>query len=356
MSHLIHLAKNKENIIIRSKILRLVREFFWSQDFLEIEVPLIVKYPGQEPHLSPMKVIFHDEKKQEYIGRLVTSPEYTLKKMLAVGFEKVFYISKVFRDYESFGGTHNPEFTMIEWYRAGEGILKLMEDCEKLFDLLFGNVLNKFQNPSSKFQINSKFQIPNNILKLKQTKWCRIHMRELWKKYVNVDLDRYLNKESMFDLCKKMGFFPKENESYEDLFYRIFLNKIEPELANLGAVFVHHYPAPMAGLSKIDPNDPGYAERFELYVNGLELANAFGELTGSEKQLRQLEKDQKDRKNGGKEEMGIDNDFVEAVGQMPESAGIALGIDRLTQIITGCKNIDNVITLPMSRIFYNERK
>lgn len=327
MDQLLHIQNNKKALDLRFQILRHVREFFWSQNFVEVETPLLLKLPGQEPYLSPMKLSLHNEKGESFQGFLHTSPEYTMKKMLASGYEKIFSLCKVFRDYESFGGTHNPEFTMVEWYRVNEEFTVIMDDVEALF----GSIAEKLGQQKIVFE--------------------RVHMRDLWKEYVGVNLDEYLETEKMFELCSKRGFAPAKNEPFEDLFYRIFLNEIEPKLASRGAVIVHHYPAALAALSRISKTDPLYAERFEVYVQGLEMANAFGELTDAKEQRKRLVEERTVRAKLGKDVYEIDEEFIEAVGTMPEASGIALGIDRLAAYFLSCQNIDSVIALPANKLF-----
>jgi len=355
MSQVFHIAKNKENLEKRFEILKLIREFFWSKNFIEVEAPLLIKYPGQEPNISAIETIFHNEMKQEFRGYLHTSPEYTMKKMLAAGFQNIFYLGKTFRDEESFGGTHNPEFTMLEYYRTGADMFVLMKDVEGLFKFL-----------EERFSRNGERGIPKNFVsgqvgnpeKLRigtseerSFKFKRLSMKELWNEIVGIDLDDYLTKEKMWELCKEKKYNVEENENYEELFYRIFLQEIEPELKNMGAVIVYNYPSSMASLSRLSEENPNYAERFEVYIDGLELANAFSELTDSQEQLKRLEAEQKERERQGKKVYEIDRDFIEAVGQMPESAGIALGVDRLVQLFTSCQNINNVLTLPADKLF-----
>lgn len=328
MDQLIHLQNNKQNLELKFAILKLIREFFWVEGFTEVESPTVVSLPGQEPYLSPMSVKIHNEKGEENIGYLHTSPEYTMKKMLTVGFEKIFYLGKCFRDYESFGGTHNPEFTMCEWYRANVDYFELMNDVEKLFKFISEKLGNKETDKLRNFE--------------------RITMRDLWKRHVDVNLDDYLTKEKMFGLCKSFGFLPSEFEEYEDLFYRIFLNKIETNL--IEPTIIYNYPAQMAALSKLS-EDNRYAERFEIYASGIELANAFSELTESEEQLKRLQEEREERIKLKKAVYDVDLEFIESLKNMPASAGIALGVDRLVMLFGGLQNIDNVITLPMSKLF-----
>ncbi|HBB37874.1 MAG: Translation elongation factor P Lys34:lysine transferase [Candidatus Magasanikbacteria bacterium GW2011_GWD2_43_18] len=330
-----HIQKNKDILTTRALIIREIREFFWQQDFLEGETPYILHMPGQEPYLSPVELTIHNDRKQKHPAFLHTSPEYTLKKMLAAGFGNIFFLGKTFRDYESFGGTHNPEFTMLEWYRVGATMFDLMEDVESLFSVL----QEKMKNEECRMQ-NAKFVFQ------------RKSMKEVWIDTINVNLDEHLTQETMYSLCKKRGYTVAEHESYEDLFYRIFLNEIEPTFdIQHSAFLIYNYPAPMAALAKLSESQQGYAERFEVYIHGMEIANAFSELTDPDEQLQRLKQEQTLRKKLGKTVYDIDIDFVEAVDKLPQCAGIALGVDRLVQILLGEKNIDNVLTLPMSKLF-----
>jgi elongation factor P--(R)-beta-lysine ligase len=341
MTHIHHIAKNKELLEIRSHITRAIREFFWEEGFLEVETPAILRVPGQEPYLSPMKIDIHNEKNEAFSSYLHTSPEYTMKKMLAGGFENIFYLGKCFRDNESFGGLHNPEFTMLEWYRVNVDFYKIMDDIESLMQFVTKNVECGMLNIETQI-----FHIPPSTFK-------KIHMRDLWQEHVDVNLDEYLTNESMLELCVELGHMSRDTclvpreERYEDLFYRIFLNHIEPKLIH--PTIVHHYPSQMAALAKLSNDDPRYAERFEVYINGVEIANAFTELTDTDEQLRRLKDEQALRKSLGKDVYDIDMEFIDAVKQLPSCAGIALGVDRLVQVLTGCKNIDDVLVLPASK-------
>lgn len=357
MSHLTHIQKNKAHLEQRAHILRCIREFFWSQNFLEVETPLILGLPGQEPYLSPMKVSVHNEKGEMHQGYLHTSPEYTMKKMLGAGFEKIFSLTKTFRDYESFGGTHNPEFTMVEWYRNNQNMYDIMEDCEALFAYISkyiadikkpGVILSQETCGHNASDQCFRFLAPSVVL---ERPWKRIHMRDLWRQYIGVNLDEYLTVDAMRELNIQQGFNPKDDEPYEDLFYRLFLNKIEPYLGVHEPTIVHHYPSQMAALARVDVDDPNYAERFEIYIDGIELANAFGELTDPVEQKKRLEEEQEHRRRSGKDVFDVDQEFIDALGHVKSAAGIALGVDRLVQLFTGCKNIDDVLVLPASKLF-----
>ena len=333
MSHVYHIGKNKKNLELRFQIIRLIREWFWAQNFIEVESPLIVKLPGQEPNLSPVKVFIHNERQEEFVGYLHTSPEYTMKKMLTAGFENIFYLGKCFRDQESFGGTHNPEFTMLEFYRVNSDMFDLMRDVEDLYNFIIGKLFKDL-----KIQLFKDFG-----------DWKRISMKDLWQKHVGIDLDEYLETNKMLELCQRFGYNVGNSETYEELFYRIFLNKIEANL--IEPTIVYNYPIQMAALSQVSDNNPNYAERFEIYINGIELANAFSELTDPQEQLRRLKEEQAERQKLGLDVYDVDMEFIECLKNMPKSAGIALGVDRLIMVLGGLQNINDVITLPASKIF-----
>lgn len=318
-------SAHKERIKMRVKITRLIREFFWSKGFLEMETPIAVRVAGQEPYLHPIGVNLIDEKKDKYSAHLITSPEYSLKKLLASGFINIFEITKCFRNQEQFGGLHNPEFTMLEWYRVGVDYTSIMKDVEELFECVGKGLGIEFD-------------------------WKRITMRDLWDKNLGVDLNDLLDFESIKKFAKTRGFVIQVTDTYEDIFFRIFLNEIESKLVE--PTIVYEYPSQLAALSRLKKDDTRYSERFEVYVNGLEIANAFSELTDSREQLRRLKEEQKLRGKLGHEVYDIDEDFIEALREgLPECAGIALGVDRMIMVLLGVDKIEDVLAFPGLGIF-----
>lgn len=330
----------KENIRLKKVydlkilILRLIREFFWSQDFLEVETPIALKYPSQEPYLNFIPVEFHNPKGEVEKFYLRTSPEFALKKILGAGYSKIFEIGKCFRDYEEWGGNHNTEFTMLEFYRASGNQHKIMSDLEELFKYIA------------------------KCLKIKKLKdceivggWKKITMKELWESELNIDLDKNLDLISLSKTARKLGFNVDKNDAYEDVFYKIFLNKIESKLGFNNPIFIYDYPAQMCSLSKKCKYNKKYAERFELYINGLEICNGFGELTDSEEQKKLLLIDKNKRMKLGKEIWDIDNDFIEGIKSLnnrvavlnSEVSGVALGVDRMIKLFAGANDLNEVI-------------
>jgi len=183
----------------------------------------------------------------------------------------------------------------------------------------------------------------NQEIKITET-WDRKTMRAVWQEYARVDLNDHLEAPAMRDLARERGYAVTDDEPYDDVFYKIFLTEIEPRLGTERPVFVYEYPVCMASLSRKCAHDPRYAERFELYIGGLELANAFGELTSAEEQARRLEADKLKREQGGKEVYAVDPDFIAALSSgIPETGGIALGVDRMVMLFTGAEDINEVL-------------
>ncbi len=318
----------------RSEIVRLTREFFWSRGFKEAETPIALRLPSQEPYLNFFPVTVTHPRGDEHKFYLRTSPEYALKKLLAAGYSKLFEIGKCFRNNEDFGGTHNPEFTMIEWYRAPGSTQDFMDDMESLFKYVGDKLETK-------------------IVRLKDCKvdiseqWDRMSMKGAWKKFSGIDLDNNLTIEQLNNTAREKEYSVDQTYTYEDTFFKIFLNEIEPHLGLERPVFIYDYPAPMASLSRLCVHDPRYAERVECYIGGLELANGFGELLDAPEQKRRLEADKALRAKLGKETWEIDEDFIAGLPAIAErseaTAGVALGLDRMVLLFTGAKDINEVI-------------
>jgi len=341
----------KDAFIQRARILDLIREWFRNEGFLEVETPLMVKHPGMEPHLNLFSSEFVSEDGQYRDKRyLHTSPEYSMKKLLGAGFEKIFQITKVFRNGElgnadflgCTGGKagevnycvdplnnesrHNPEFTMLEWYRSNAGYVDIMDDTEKLIKY-----------------IDQQLQVPSSKL---QGDWERITVREAFQRYAGMNLDELRDEENLRASVLKKGYELGVHYTWDDLFFLVLLNEIEPHLGKDRPQFLIDYPASQAALARKKADDPFYAERFELYIDGVELCNAFGELVDPIEQRKRLEEEWQQRKEMGKETYPIDEMFLEALKTMPPSGGNALGIDRLVMVLLGKKSIEEVLLFP----------
>lgn len=309
----------------RAEIVRLIRAFFDTQEFVEVHTPRLVKFPGQEPYLDPMQVEVENEKKERSVRFLITSPEFSCKKLLGEGMEKMYDLGPCFRNGEQFGGLHNPEFMMLEWYRLHADYNSLMDDIDGLLAYVCKGM-----------------EIP-------PLRACeRMTIAECFAKYCDASLEDLLDYDNMIEWLLGKGYEVGKSEQYEDLFYRLFLNEIEPHLGKDAPTIVYDYPAQMSALARLSANDVRYAERCELYINGIELANGFSELVDPFEQQRRFEHEQKLRASLGKDVYPVDQRFIEGLASIPSASGIALGVDRLIMILLGCDRIDDVMTFPFS--------
>lgn len=316
-----HDAGLRRNLELRAKAVAAIRAFFDARGYLEVETPLLVAKPGMEPHLDPFRTEIRHPQGARHDAWLITSPEYAMKKLLAAGFPKIFHLGKCFRNGEDFGGRHNPEFTMLEWYRAGTDYRGIMEETEELVAHVDDAVISN------------------------------LHGREDLKSRISRPFER-LTVEESFRLVGKDALALAGDEPE---YHKVFLNVIEPRLGKGRPTFLYDYPAPMAALSKLKAGDPRWAERFELYIDGLEIANAFTELTDAAEQRRRLEEERRLRRDLGRQDYGLDEDFLDALPGIPESGGIALGVDRLLMALLGEKDIRRVIAFPADGIFGKEK-
>ncbi|MDP2691607.1 MAG: EF-P lysine aminoacylase EpmA [Candidatus Gracilibacteria bacterium] len=333
---------DKDTFVQRARILDLMREWFRGQGFLEVETPLMVKHPGMEPHLNLFSSEFVSEDGKYRDRRyLHTSPEYAMKKLLGAGFEKIFQLTKVFRNGED-GGAHNPEFTMVEWYRANADYMDVMKDTEVMVRWISSQLaVGSWQNYE-----NSNCELHTVYCKLFQKNWERLSVREAFQRYAEMNLDELRDVETLKAAVLKKGYELNAEYSWDDLFFLVFLNEVEPKLGHERPVFLYDYPATQAALAKRKDDDPFWAERFELYINGVELCNAFTELVDPVEQRFRLEEEWQLREEMGKETYDLDESFIEALETMPPSGGNALGIDRLVMVLLGMKSIEEVLLFP----------
>lgn len=300
---------------MRMRIHELIREWFRREGFLEVQTPSIVRATGQEPYLEPLKTSVRDNRNNETPAYLITSPEYALKKLLVAGFPKIFELARCFRNNEPTGGLHNPEFTMLEWYRAGSDYHGIMEDAERLVSFVAQAIRQK-GNKAERLDLTPP--------------WERLSVAEAFKKYANIDLDQELGREN-----------------FDEWFFKIFLTHIEPKLGFEKPTILYDYPALMAALAKLKVEDPRYAERFEIYIGGKEIGNAYSELEDPEEHRKRFINEQKMRQNEGKDVNPIDEDFLAALGAgLPKCGGISIGVDRLAMILLDATTIREVLFFP----------
>lgn len=319
----------------RSFIMAGIREFFAREDFLEVETPLLVRLPGMEPYLDPFKTEFIgvDESREDMY--LITSPEYAMKKLLVAGYEKIFTLCKTFRNKETGGDLHNPEFTMLEFYRITPDYSDVMEDTERLVQFL-----------AEKVHGGTNFIFGGKNIDVGGP-WQRKKVAELFEEYAGISREIFEDVEKLRGAALKKGYSIHEQSSYEDVFFSLFLNEIEPKLGIEKPLIVYEYPVQMAALAQKCPHDSRYAQRFEVYIAGMELCNAFGELTDAVEQKKRLVAEREERKNLGKDVYDVDQSFIAALEfGMPPSSGNALGVDRLVMLLTDSARIEDVLFFP----------
>ncbi len=324
----------RENPALRAKleaaqkVRELIRTWFRSEGFLEVETPTLVRAPGQEPHLDPFETVVQNERHERRPAFLTTSPEYALKKLLVAGFPKIFELARCYRNGEPRGNLHNPEFTMLEWYRAGTDYRGIMNDAEQLVYFVVNELFANRRSQIADHTISDK----RLAISFFAPPWERLSVRESFRKYAAIDLDAELGRAD-----------------FDTWFFKIFLTHIEPKLGQNKPTILYDYPASMAALARLKADDPCYAERFEVYLRGVELANAFSELGDAAEQRQRFLDEQAVRTRAGKLAHPIDEDFLAALqAGLPECGGIALGVDRLAMILLDAQSIDEVVFFPYS--------
>ncbi len=300
--------------LVREKVVDTIRSFFKNQEFHEVFTPILVPVPSTEPNLEVFKTELRTSKGLRRDAFLIMSPEFSIKKLLAAGIGNCFEITKCFRNEEEVSPLHNPEFTMLEWYRVGADYKDIMQDFENLFLKVTGKDKLEYQGETYDLA----------------TPWPRIRISEAFKKYTGKDV---------LDV------------SDED-FYKIYFNEIEPELLKLKKpYFIYDYPISQASLSK-PAKDPRFAERFEVFLAGIELGNCFSELTDAKEQKRRFEKDKTLRQAQGRLNYPIDDDLIEALDSgLPKVSGIAVGVDRLIMLAADVPTIADTMFFPGEEMF-----
>ncbi len=290
-----------EILQIRSFIIQAIRDFFVQDNYLEVETPIRIPNIIPEAHIDP--VISED-------SYLQASPELCMKRLLSNNFDKIFQICKCFRKAER-GLHHLPELTMLEWYTKNSTYFDLMEQCTNLIKFI-----------AAKLGCEGRIKYKNHIIDLDR-KWQKITVEQAFNQFADKSLDSAL-KDNTFD----------EVVSFQ----------IEPMLGNHTPAFLYDYPASLASLSKLKPDNPEYAQRFEFYMAGIELANGFSELTDPDEQRLRFEKENAIRISRNRQPLPLPEKFLADLEKMPECAGIAVGIDRLVMIFTNSSSIDTVVT------------
>ena len=307
----------------RAQLAKAVRAFFDARGYVEVETPYAVRTPGEEVHLAAFAT---ERITAEGVATklwLHTSPEFAMKRLLVGGAGQIFQLARVWRNGEG-SDLHAPEFTMLEWYRPGATLTDLMDETLELLRAVLPPVV-------------TSRGITTAIARDE-----RLSVADAFRRYVGADVLGTADDPDA--LAAQAGEMRRAGETWEDLFFRLLLGRIEPAIGRTTPTFLTHWPAAQAALARRDPNDPRVAERFELFVCGMELANAFVELTDPHEQRIRFVADRKRRHAmNRKSDWPLDEDFLAALTLgMPQSAGIALGFDRLAMLASGADRIQQV--------------
>lgn len=329
-----------ETLRQRAAIIQAIREFFIENGFLEVETPTLAPSPGMDPYLNAFETVYHPEFTSPTSTQtlyLPTSPEFHMKRLIGRGCGNIFQICRSFRNGET-GSLHQPEFTMIEWYRSGEPYTKIMEDVENLFSY----TARKALSITSILRNDKHF----NLL----PPWERLTVKQAWLNFTGIDLDRCSTAKDLLAEGRRIGVENlKTDDSWDTLYFKIFLGRIEPYLGKAAPLILYEFPADMAALSRLKPSDPSVALRFEVYIDGVEICNAFDELTDPDIQRTRFDEARALQKSLGKKPFPLDEQFIAALEKgLPACSGIALGVDRMIMLLLNKQTIQEVLAFPFT--------
>ena len=322
-------ADRRPFLVARSRIATAVRRWFDEQGFMEVDPAALAVSPGNEAHLHAFATEAVGPAGERRPLYLHTSPEFAAKKLLAAGEAKIFSLGHVWRNRER-GPLHHPEFTLLEWYRAGEPYEAIMADCAALLRIAAAaagaerlSFRNQAIDPSAEPE--------------------RVTVTEAFRRYAGLDLF----DADLAATAARSGVRIARDDTWADVFSRVLVEKVEPQLGQGRATILCDYPIREAALARPSPRDPRVAERFELYACGVELANCFGELTDAAEQRRRFEAEMAEKARVYGERYPLDEDFLAALSIMPPASGGALGFDRLVMLASGASRIEQVLWTPV---------
>ncbi|HWD26569.1 MAG TPA: EF-P lysine aminoacylase EpmA [Rhizomicrobium sp.] len=322
-------ADRRALLLRRNRLKTAIRARFEAGGFTEVECGALAVSPGNEAHLHAFETIALTTAGEPRRRYLHTSPEFAAKKLLAAGETKIFDFARVFRNRER-GALHAPEFTMLEWYRAGEPYETVQDDCLALLRLTGAQVLryrDRTCDPNAPAQ--------------------RLRVADAFTYHAGIDLLATLDdRDALATKARRAGFQVTDHDNWSDIFSKVLTAAIEPRLGLGAPTLLIEYPRCEAALARATPHDPRVAERFELYACGVELANGFGELTDPVEQRARFETEMEEKQRIYGERYPVDEDFLAALEHMPQASGVALGFDRLVMLAAGAPRIDDVLWTP----------
>jgi lysyl-tRNA synthetase class 2 len=332
-------ADRRAVLLGRARIMAALRAWFAGQDFVEVETSALQVSPGNETHLHAFATTLVAPGGAAARRYLRTSPEFACKKLLSAGEPRIVEFARVFRNRER-GALHAPEFTMLEWYRAQAPYTMVMEDCAGIIAAAAAAA------GARRFTFRGGETDPFAAAE-------RVSVSEAFMRYAGIDLAACLppqgpDQAAFAAAAAAAGIRLAADDSWGDIFSRVLVERVEPKLGLGRATLLYEYPATMSALARPKPTDPRWAERFEVYLCGVELADGFGELNNPVEQRARLDAEMTEKERIYGERYPLDEDFLAALAAMPQAAGVALGLDRLVMLATGAPHIDHVMWTPLA--------
>jgi lysyl-tRNA synthetase class 2 len=332
-------AARRPALLARNRIIAAIRAWLEAGGFVEIETAALQRSPGNELHLHALGTNLLDETGAGGQMYLRTSPEFAAKKLLAAGERLIFEFAKVFRNRE--GGPINvPEFTMLEWYRADAGYRIAMEDTVDILRAAASAAgVRRLRHRGAETDLQSAPE--------------QLTVAEAFERSAGIDLGATMQPDgtpilaALADASTRAGVRVAADDTWSDVFSRVMAERVEPTLGRERVTLLTDYPAPEAALARRRDDDPRFAERFELFACGVELANGFGELTDALEQRRRFEAAMAEKERIYGERYPIDDDFIAALGMMPRASGVAMGLDRLVMLCVGADRVEDVQWTPV---------
>lgn len=329
-------ADRRPFLIHRGRVRRALSQWFADEGFIEVECGALQVSPGNETHLHAFKTEFLSEGGDKSSPLyLHTSPEFSCKKLLAAGEEKIVDFARVYRNREE-GPLHSPEFTMVEWYRTGANLRDVMQDsvalCRQAIAATGADTL-KWRDASCDPKLEPEY----------------LTLTEAFDRYAKIDLEAVLqDRDAFLKAARAAGINLPDGVTWTDIFSAVLVARIEHRLGEGRLTLLYRYPVCEAALARACPDDPRFADRFEMYACGVELANGFHELTDAEEQRTRFQEDMDLKEALYDERYPIDEDFLAALAHMPDASGVALGFDRLVMLASGARSISDVLWTPFS--------
>ncbi len=337
---------NWQKFWLREQVLDGVRAYFKSVGFHEVETPELVYTPSTEPFLEVFETSLLIGEETPRRAFLISSPEYAMKKLVAAGSGSIFQICKSFRNGEGRSPRHNGEFSILEWYHVEATYLDVLTDFESMVKEIFHRV---HPETVTTHQYKLSYQGKNYNL---SSPWEKITVAEAFRRFVGIDVETLLSETKLLEVGRQKGYQITSDTTWEQVFHQLLMNEIEPFLGMVVPTVLMDYPAVLCPLCQTTPDDERFAQRFEVYLAGLELGNAFGELTDPVKQKANCLADLAERRKLGKTEYPLDEEFIAALESgMPTTSGIAVGLDRVVMLFADAASLQEVMFFPHEEMF-----